>query len=129
MLSGDVPPCISYIFIRPGVTRMKKALTSAIVSFAMVVSSVSAIADTATSANNTPAVQTGPLPAAGPVVVSPAQGTVVDTLGCGYDIYGICGPVVLVGVVGMGIALAAIMGAFSQNNKITSAVSTTGTGG
>lgn len=108
---------------------MKKALTSAIVSVAMVLSSISAIADTATSANKTPAAQTGPLPAAGPVVVSPAQGTVADTLGCGYDIYGICGPVVLVGVIGMGVALAAIMGAFSQNNKITSTVTTTGTGG
>jgi hypothetical protein len=109
---------------------MKKALTSAIVTIAMVVSSVSSIAaDTTTSANNTPAVQTGPLPAGGPVVVSPAQGTVIDTLSCGYDIYGICGPIVVLGVAGMGVALAAIMGAFSQNNKITSTVSTTGTGG
>lgn len=109
---------------------MQKALTSVIVSIAMVTSSVSAIAADTTNANSTPVVvQTGPLSPGGPVVVSPAQGTVADTLGCGYDVYGVCGPIVLLGVVGMGVALAAIMGAFSQNNKITSTVSTTGTGG
>lgn len=105
---------------------MKKALTSAIVSVAMVLSSVSAIAaDTASESKQV--VQTGPLSPGGPVVVSPAQGTVVDTLSCGYDIDGICGPVVLVGVIGMGVLLAALMGAFSQNNKISSTASTTNT--
>ncbi|MDE2473630.1 MAG: hypothetical protein KGO48_01130 [Alphaproteobacteria bacterium] len=109
---------------------MQKALTSVIVSIAMVTSSVSAIAADTTNTNSAPVVvQTGPLSPGGPVVVSPAQGTVADTLGCGYDVYGVCGPIVLLGVVGMGVALAAIMGAFSQNNKITSTVSTTGTGG
>lgn len=108
---------------------MKKALASIIVSIAMVTSSVSAIAADTTNTNSAPVVvQTGPLSPGGPVVVSPAQGTVVDTLGCGYDINGVCGPIVLLGVVGMGVALAAIMGAFSKN-KITSTVSTTGTGG
>jgi len=108
---------------------MKKALTSTIVSIAMVSASVSAVAADTTSTNSTnstPAVQTGPLSPGGPVVVSPAQGTVVDTLGCGYDINGICGPIVLLGVAGMGVAIAAIMGAFTKNN---STVATTGTGG
>lgn len=108
---------------------MKKALTSAIVSVAMVVGSVSAIASDTATADSKQAVQTGPLSPGGPVVVSPAQGTFADSLSCGNDIYGICGPVVLVGVIGMGVALAAIMGAFSKNNKITSTVTTTGTGG
>lgn len=103
---------------------MKKALTSAIVSVAMVVSSVSAIAADTADAKSTPAVQTGPLSPGGPVVVSPAQGTVVDTLSCGYDIAGICGPVMLVGVAGMGVLLAAIMGAFTNHNIVSSASAT-----
>lgn len=103
---------------------MKKALTSVIVSIAMITSSVSAIAADTTNTNTTPVVvQTGPLSPGGPVVVSPAQGTVVDTLGCGYDVDGVCGPIVLLGVIGMGVALAAIMGAFSKN-KIVSTTST-----
>ncbi|HEX5281522.1 MAG TPA: hypothetical protein VFW28_15690 [Micropepsaceae bacterium] len=106
---------------------MKKALTSAIVSVAMVVSSVSAIAADTADAKSTPAVQTGPLSPGGPVVVSPAQGTVVDTLACGYDIGGICGPVVLLGVAGMGVLLAAIMGAFSTSHNIVSSASATNT--
>lgn len=105
---------------------MKKALTSAVVSVALVLSSVTAIA--ADTADGKTAVQTGPLSPGGPVVVSPAQGTVGDELSCGYDIYGICGPIVLLGVAGMGVALAAIMGAFSTS-KISSTVTTTGTGG
>jgi len=107
---------------------MKKALTSAIVSIAMVVSSVSAIASDTGTADSKTAAQTGPLSPGGPVVVSPAQGTVADTLGCGYDINGICGPIVLLGVAGMGVAIAAIMGAFTTS-KVTSTVATTGTGG
>jgi len=98
---------------------MRKALTSVIVSIVMVTSSVSAIAADTAGANGAPAVQTGPLPAGGPVVVSPAQGTVYDTLGCGYDVYGVCGVVVLAGVIGMGVTIAAIMGAFSNNKSIS----------
>lgn len=106
--------------------KMRNAVTSVLVSIVMVMTSVSAIAADTTSANSTPAVQKGPLSPGGPVVVSPAQGAVGDTLSCGYDIYGICGPLVLLGVAGMGVALAAIMGAFAQN-KITSTASTTNT--
>lgn len=109
---------------------MKRALASIIVSIAMVSASVStAAADTvsASSTNTTPAVQTGPLSPGGPVVVSPAQGTVGETLACGYDIDGLCaGPVVLVGMVAMGVLLAAIMGGFSKN-KITSTAAATNT--
>ena len=107
---------------------MKRALTSVIVSVAMITSSVSAIGADTNSTKTTPAVEAGPLSPGGPVVVSPAQGTVVDTLGCGYDINGICGPIVLLGVAGMGVAIAAIMGAFSKSNRISSTVSTTGGG-
>jgi hypothetical protein len=110
-----------------GFKKVKKALTSAIVSVAMVLSSVTAIA--ADTAGSKQAIQTGPLSPGGPVVVSPAQGTVVDTLSCGYDIDGICGPAVLVGVAGMGVLIAAIMGAFSGKNNVTSTIATTGTGG
>lgn len=108
---------------------MKKAVTSVIVSVAMITSSVSAIAADTTSTTTTPvaAVQTGPLSPGGPVVVSPAQGTVVDTLACGYDIGGICGPVVLLGVAGMGVLLAAIMGAFGASHNIVSSASATNT--
>ncbi len=111
---------------------MKKAITSIIISAAMVTSSVSAIASDTASVSATPSVQTGPLAPGGPVVVSPAQGTVVDTLSCGYDIDGICGPVVLLGVAGMGVAIAAIMGAFTKAHAATSGVTTavtTTTGG
>jgi hypothetical protein len=121
-------PCIK-IASKNGVQKMKRALTSVIVSVAMITSSVSAIGADTKDTNSTPAVQTGPLSPGGPVVVSPAQGTVVDTLGCGYDINGICGPIVLLGVAGMGVAIAAIMGAFSKNNRITSTVTTTAPGG
>lgn len=126
LLSDRELPCISQTITSTGVKKMKKALTSAIVSVAMVLSSVAAIA--ADTADSKTAVQTGPLSPGGPVVVSPAQGTVDDTLSCGYDIYGICGPIVLLGVAGMGVALAAIMGAFTSN-KISSTSTTTGTGG
>jgi hypothetical protein len=126
MLSDRELPCIRQTITCAGVQKMKKALTSAIVSVAMVLSSVTAIA--ADTADSKTAVQTGPLPPAGPVVVSPAQGTVTDSLSCGYDIYGICGPILLLGVAGMGVGLAAIMGAFSTS-KISSTVTTTGTGG
>jgi hypothetical protein len=109
---------------------MKKALTSAIVSVAMVLSSVTAIAADTAGGVSTPAVQTGPLSPGGPVVVSPAQGTVIDGLSCGYDVDGICGPVVLLGVAGMGVLLAAIMGAFSKAQQASSFTpATTGTGG
>ena len=112
---------------------MQKALASIVVSIAMVSASVSTVAaDTIVSSrtDSTPAVQTGPLSPGGPVVVSPAQGTVVDTLSCGYDINGICGPIVLLGVAGMGVALAAIMGAFTKAHQTSSfTASTTGTGG
>lgn len=100
-----------------------------IVSVAMVASSVSAIAaDTAANPKSTPAAQTGPLSPGGPVVVSPAQGTVADTLSCGYDVYGVCGPVILLGVAGMGVLLAAIMGAFTKAQQASSFTPTTSTG-
>lgn len=121
---------------------MRKAHTSIIVSIAMVVSSVSAIAADAAGASGKLAVQTGPLSPGGPVVVSPAQGTVNDELSCGYngqyDIYGVCGPIVLLGVAGMGVALAAIMGVFAKTQPAssitvttptTTTTTTTGTGG
>ena len=106
---------------------MKKALTSAVVCVAMIASSVTSIAaDTATS-SSTPAAQTGPLSPGGPVGVSPAQGE---------DFYAtLCGPngdcttlLIIVGVGGMAVALAAIMGAFNNSKTITT-ISTTGTGG
>lgn len=104
---------------------MKKALTSAIVGIAMIASSVSSIAADTANSNSTPAVQTGPLSPGGPVVVSPAQGDVPDLVCPGGD----CTPLFIgLGVAGMGVAIAAIMGAFSTS-KITSTVATTGTGG
>lgn len=118
---------------------MGRALTSVIASIAMIVSSVSAIAADTTDANGMSAVQRGPLSPGGPVVVSPAQGTVNDALSCGYDIYGVCGPIVLLGVAGMGVALAAIMGVFVKSQPsssitvttptTTTTTTTTGTGG
>lgn len=122
---------------------MRRALTSVIASIAMIVSSVSAIAADTTGVNGMSAVQRGPLSPGGPVVVSPAQGTVNDALSCGYDgqydIYGVCGPIVLLGVAGMGVALAAIMGVFVKSQPsssitvttptTTTTTTTTGTGG
>lgn len=102
---------------------MKKALTSVIVSIVMITSSVTAIAADTSSANNAPAAQTGPLSPGGPVSVSPAQGYPFDA--CTTD-PNLCGAVVLVGVIGMGIVIAAIMGVFSQN-KITSTAAATNT--
>ncbi len=115
-----------------GFKKMKKALTSVIVSIAMVAASVSATAADTANTEGKPAVQTGPLSPGGAVLVSPAQGTVVDTLGCGYDINGICGPIVLLGVAGMGVAIAAIMGAFAKAHlasQVQASTTTTGTGG
>jgi len=94
----------------------------------MIASSVTSIAaDTATS-SSTPAAQTGPLSPGGPISVSPAQANDdFYAILCGPD--GYCTPVLIgLGVLGMGAAIAAIMGAFN-NNKITSTVTTTGTGG
>ena len=112
--------------------KMTKALTSIIISIVMVASSVSAIAaDTAntSSSKSTPAVQAGPLPAGGPVVVSPAQADPFDTISGTLCPGGDCTPALVgLGVLGMGAAIAGAMGAFS-NSKTMTTVSTTGTGG
>ena len=105
---------------------MKKALTAVIVSIVMVTSSVSAISADTASSGSTPVAQTGPLSPGGPVVVSPAQDT--------NDIFvtvcpnGDCTPLFVgLGIIGMGVGLAAIMGAFNNNRTATTV--STGTGG